>query len=76
MRSGRLGSTTSAKWHADHAQGIQAQSRRSGAERNCSVARTVGILSDAWAFLVIREAFFGARRFETFRAASGCREAP
>jgi len=40
-------------------------------ERNCSVARTVGILSDAWAFLVIREAFFGARRFETFRAALG-----
>lgn len=35
-------------------------------ERNCSVARTVGILSDAWAFLVIREAFFGARRFKTF----------
>jgi DNA-binding HxlR family transcriptional regulator len=29
-------------------------------ERNCSVARTVGVLSDAWAFLVIREAFFGA----------------
>jgi DNA-binding HxlR family transcriptional regulator len=28
-------------------------------ERNCSVARTVAILSDAWAFLVIREAFFG-----------------
>ncbi|KAB2920510.1 MAG: helix-turn-helix transcriptional regulator [Hyphomicrobiaceae bacterium] len=40
-------------------------------ERNCSVARTVGILSDAWAFLVIREAFFGARRFETFRSALG-----
>lgn len=38
-------------------------------ERNCSVARTVGILSDAWAFLVIREAFFGARRFEEFRSA-------
>jgi DNA-binding HxlR family transcriptional regulator len=40
-------------------------------ERNCSVARTLGILSDAWAFLVIREAFFGARRFETFRVALG-----
>ncbi|WP_128561006.1 winged helix-turn-helix transcriptional regulator [Methylobacterium crusticola] len=40
-------------------------------ERNCSVARTVRILSDAWAFLIIREAFFGARRFETFRAALG-----
>src|SRR5688572_16177688 len=41
---------------------------RSG-ERNCSVARTVDIVSDAWAFLIIREAFFGARTFEAFRAA-------
>src|SRR5215218_5588703 len=41
---------------------------RSG-ERNCSVARTVSIVSDAWAFLIIREAFFGARTFEAFRAA-------
>lgn len=38
-------------------------------ERNCSVGRTLSILSDAWSFLVIREAFFGARRFEQFRAA-------
>ena len=38
-------------------------------ERNCSVSRTLGILSDAWSFLVIREAFFGARRFESFRSA-------
>lgn len=38
-------------------------------ERNCSVARTVNIVSDAWAFLVIREGFFGARRFEEFRSA-------
>lgn len=37
-------------------------------ERKCSIASTVGILSDAWAFLVIREAFFGARRFEEFRS--------
>lgn len=44
---------------------------RSRAERNCSVARVVGILSDAWTFLIIREAFFGARRFESFRAALG-----
>jgi DNA-binding HxlR family transcriptional regulator len=40
-------------------------------ERNCSVARTLGILSNAWTFLVIREAFFGAKRFETFRASLG-----
>lgn len=37
-------------------------------ERKCSVARTVVILSDAWTFLVIREAFFGAHRFEEFRS--------
>ena len=33
-------------------------------ERNCSVARTLDIVSDAWAFLIIREAFFGTRTFE------------
>src|ERR1700681_1618002 len=38
-------------------------------ERNCSVARTLDIVSDAWAFLIIREAFFGSRTFEAFRSA-------
>src|ERR1700721_3051995 len=38
-------------------------------ERNCSVARTLCIVSDAWAFLIIREAFFGTRTFEAFRSA-------
>ncbi len=37
-------------------------------ERRCSISSTVSILSDAWAFLVIREAFFGAKRFEEFRS--------
>ncbi len=36
--------------------------------RFCSVARTVEILSDAWMFLVLRESFFGARRFEQFQS--------
>ena len=36
-------------------------------ERNCSVARTLDIVSDAWAFLIIREAFFGTQTFEAFR---------
>jgi DNA-binding HxlR family transcriptional regulator len=40
-------------------------------ERNCSVARTLDIVSDAWAFLIIREAFFGTQTFEAFRAALG-----
>ena len=38
-------------------------------ERNCSVARTLDIVSDAWAFLIIREAFFEAKTFEAFRSA-------
>src|ERR1700692_3895418 len=44
-------------------------SRPAGGERNCSVARTLDIVSDAWAFLIIREAFFGTRTFEAFRSA-------
>jgi DNA-binding HxlR family transcriptional regulator len=32
--------------------------------RNCSVDRTLRILSDAWSFLVLRELYLGARRFE------------
>ncbi|BAT61505.1 putative HTH-type transcriptional regulator YtcD [Variibacter gotjawalensis] len=40
-------------------------------ERNCSVARTIDIISDAWGFLIIREAFFQARSFESFRSALG-----
>ncbi len=40
-------------------------------ERNCSVGRTLAILSDSWAFLILRECYFGATRFETFQAALG-----
>ena len=32
--------------------------------RNCSVDRTLTILSDAWSFLVLREVYLGARRFD------------
>lgn len=32
--------------------------------RNCSVERTLNLVSDAWSFLVLREFYMGARRFE------------
>lgn len=35
------------------------------------MARTLDIVSDAWAFLIIREAFFGTQTFEAFRSALG-----
>lgn len=38
-------------------------------ERACSVGRTINVLSDAWAFLILREAFFSVRTFEGFQAA-------
>src|SRR5262245_54362064 len=45
--------------------------RRAAHERNCSVGRTVAIVSDSWTFLVLRESYFGATRFETFQSALG-----
>src|SRR5437870_12762756 len=50
---------------------IGSQSGVARRERNCSVARTLDIVSDAWAFLIIREAFFGTQTFEAFRTALG-----
>jgi DNA-binding HxlR family transcriptional regulator len=38
-------------------------------DRFCSVGRAVEIMSDAWCFLVLRECFFGARRFEQLQSA-------
>lgn len=49
----------------------KAPRRKARSERRCSVARTVNILSDAWSFLILREAFFETRNFEGFRAALG-----
>jgi DNA-binding HxlR family transcriptional regulator len=36
--------------------------------RNCSVDRTLAILSDAWSFLVLRETYLGARRFDQIQS--------
>jgi DNA-binding HxlR family transcriptional regulator len=38
---------------------------------NCSVARSLEVLGDWWTLLVIREAFFGVRRFADFEANLG-----
>lgn len=36
--------------------------------RACSVARTVELVGDRWSLLVLRELFYGVRRFERMRA--------
>ncbi|MGO8768692.1 MAG: winged helix-turn-helix transcriptional regulator [Mycobacterium sp.] len=39
---------------------------------NCSVKRTLDIVGEKWTLLVLREAFYGARRFEEFLTRVGC----
>jgi len=39
--------------------------------RPCSVAKTLSILLDHWAFLVLREAFFGVHRFDELQSNLG-----
>jgi DNA-binding HxlR family transcriptional regulator len=34
--------------------------------RDCSVARTVEIVGERWTLLILREAFYGVRRFDDF----------
>ena len=36
-------------------------------ERTCAIARTQAVIGDWWSSLVIREVFFGTRRFEDFQ---------
>jgi len=36
-------------------------------DTNCSVARTLSVMGDRWTMLVLREAFFGVRRFEAMQ---------
>lgn len=39
---------------------------------NCSVKRALDVVGEKWTLLVLREAFYGARRFEQFQARIGC----
>ncbi|WP_432187932.1 winged helix-turn-helix transcriptional regulator [Streptomyces sp. Tue6028] len=45
--------------------------RKSFANWPCSIARTVDLLGDAWTSLVLREAFYGSRRFDEFQQELG-----
>ena len=40
--------------------------------RDCSIKRTLDVIGEKWTLLVLREAFYGARRFEEFLANVGC----
>jgi len=40
-------------------------------DMNCSVARSLDVLGDWWTLLIVRDAFFGARRFGDFERSLG-----
>ncbi|MPZ68931.1 MAG: transcriptional regulator [Actinobacteria bacterium] len=40
-------------------------------EMECSVARTLETIGDRWTILILRDAFYGVRRFEDFRGDLG-----
>jgi DNA-binding HxlR family transcriptional regulator len=39
---------------------------------NCSIRRTLDVVGEKWTILVLREAFYGVRRFDDFARAIGC----
>lgn len=39
---------------------------------NCSIRRTLEVVGEKWTLLVLREAFYGVRRFADFHRALGC----
>lgn len=39
---------------------------------NCSIRRTLDIVGERWTLLVLRESFYGVRRFDDFVRAIGC----
>lgn len=39
---------------------------------NCSIKRALEVVGEKWTLLVMREAFYGARRFDQFQARIGC----
>lgn len=41
------------------------------ADMNCSIARTLDVVGERWTLLIIREAFFGTRRFGEFQSHLG-----
>jgi DNA-binding HxlR family transcriptional regulator len=40
--------------------------------RDCSIKRTLDVIGEKWTLLVLREALYGARRFEQFLVGVGC----
>lgn len=54
-----------------HNHGMKGMDRSALDPARCSVARTLAVVGEKWTMLVLREAFYGVRRFEVFQANLG-----
>jgi len=45
--------------------------RKSLCTANCPIARTLDVIGDWWSLLIVRDAFFGKRRFSEFHKSLG-----
>ncbi len=59
---------TRSSTRSSNSTGRAAAAKKRPLVRNCSVDRTLSILSDAWSFLVLRETYLGARRFDQIQS--------
>jgi DNA-binding HxlR family transcriptional regulator len=41
------------------------------AEMPCAIARSMAVLGERWTFVILRQAFMGARRFEDYQQGTG-----
>ena len=41
------------------------------ADTSCAIARSVAVLGERWTFVILRQAFMGARRFEDYSQGTG-----
>src|SRR5947209_12110312 len=48
------------------------EARDTYSAENCSIKRTLDTLGERWTLLVLREAFYGVRRFDDFQHNVGC----
>ena len=49
-----------------------AETRLRYTDENCTIKGALEIVGEKWSLLVLREAFFGIRRFDDFHRALGC----
>lgn len=62
---------TDARTHPHNFGGEASMQWRAVRETSCSVARALSVVGERWTMLILREAFFGRRRFDEFQAGTG-----